>query len=199
MDRVVNIADALLSAVKDKYQGDYSDIPEIKEYWHNAVFLFFNEVNYRRLFNSNENGITEMRKAGLAPKCLCDFYSENKLILDKRIDEALESYYKCSVDINDCRQLLLNIEIDFAGSEPKIVFDKKSRDNTGSYYTPKDLAIEIVREVFADFDIEDGKDYKIADFSCGGGDFFLAILDYVHEANKVEYNTIAKWFYGIYY
>ena len=64
--------------------------------------------------------------------------------------------------------------------------DKVSRDNTGAYYTPKEFATQIIKKAFHNKSFDKSKEYKIADLSCGGGDFFLAVMDYLQEEHGIN-------------
>ncbi len=197
VNRTYRIATALLEVLKKKYNGDCSHIPEIKVCWHNTVYLLFSEINRRRLFASPNYSFDEMVSFGLMPKYLYDFYQENLPILKESLDLAIEACSNEYDSLNECRQELLNIEIDFSGGMPELFSGKVSRDNTGAYYTPRDLALAVVENAFSDFTFEREKEYKIADFSCGGGDFFLAIIDYVGKRHGFAPNETVRWFYGV--
>lgn len=196
-DRTYTITDTLLSAAREKFFGDYSDVPKIRVFWHNTMFLFFSSINHQRLFNVSDAGFDEMTALGLMPKYLFDFYNKERKILDKYISAAVTEYFTETGSVNDCRQELLNAELDFTNGKITLFTDKVSRDNTGSYYTPKALAEEIVKKVFDGRTFEKEKDYRIADFSCGGGDFFLAIMDCLKEQRGIEQRHSVRWFYGV--
>ena len=165
--KVNEIAVHLLSAVKEKYKDDISNIPEILSYWHNVVYLFFSSVNYKRLFSAEYTDISDMVSAGLMPQYLYDLYMMDNALIGRDIDSAVDAYYSLGLSVNDTRQQLLNIELDFMGNTISIFSDKVSRDNTGAYYTPEELAFEIVKKAFDERRFERNKEYRIADFSCG--------------------------------
>jgi Type I restriction-modification system methyltransferase subunit len=195
--RTYVIADALLAAVREKFLGDYTDVPKIKVFWHNTVYLFFSFVNYRRLANVSDIEFDEMKVLGLMPEYLSGLYDKERKIFDKYIDTAVVEYFSKEGNVGDCRQELLNVELDFTDGGLALFTDKVSRDNTGSYYTPKKLAEEIIKKTFIGRNFEEGKSYKIADFSCGGGEFFLAIMNYLKEENGIDYRYSIGWFYGV--
>ena len=198
MDKRMNeVADNLLSAIKEKYQGNYYNVPEILEFWHNTLFLFFSAVNHRRLFGDSEVDYSRMVSFDLMPAYLCGFYEENKIILNKHIKASLKSYPLEERDLNSDRQELLSVELDFTNDSLTLFSDKVSRGNTGSYYTPKDLAAQIVKKAFQNRSFDITKEYKIADLSCGGGDFFLAVMDYLQEELKIGKERSVGWFYGV--
>lgn len=195
--RAYTIADTLLEAVKEKFSGDYTDVPKIRVFWHNTMFLFFSLINHQRLINVSYIGFDEMKALGLMPKYLSDFYEKERKILDKYISTAVVEYFSKESNVNDCRQELLNVELDFTNGDLALFTDKVSRDNMGSYYTPKKLAEEIVKKTFNGRTFEEGKNYRIADFSCGGGEFFLVIMNYLKEQRGIDYKNSVRWFYGV--
>lgn len=196
-NRVYGVAEKLLSAVTEKYKGDYSNVPEILIYWHSTMYLFFSAVNYQRLVGHPQIKFDDMAAWGLMPEYLCAFHEENKSMINNHIEDAVKEYSRSKMNVNSMRQELLNVELDFSNGNLKLFSDKVSRDNTGAYYTPNELAAEIVQKSFEGRYFDSLKDYRIADFSCGGGDFFLAIMDYLEAKYKIEKCVSVRWFYGI--
>ena len=195
--RTYKIADMLLGAAREKFSGDYTDVPKIRVFWHNTIFLFFSSINQQRLINVSDLEFDEMQVLGLMPKYLSDFHDKERKILDKYISKAVIEYFSSESSVNDCRQELLNVELDFTNGDIALFTGKVSRDNTGSYYTPKKLAEEIVKKTFSGRIFEKEKCYRIADFSCGGGEFFLAIMNYLKEQSGIDYRHSVRWFYGV--
>lgn len=195
--KVYGIAEKLLSAVKERFNGDYRNVPEVLTYWHNTVFLFFSSVNHRRLFGKAGSEFRDMAVWGLMPECLCGFYDANRKIVGKCIKAASEDYYSADADVNSFRQALLNAELDFTDGDLKLFADKVSRDNTGAYYTPKELALETVGKAFEGRTFDASKNYRIADFSCGCGDFLLAVMEHLEKQYSIEKKISVKWFYGV--
>lgn len=195
--KIYRVAERLLSVIKEKYKGNCTNVPEILTYWHNIIFMFFTSVNYRRLFNCSDVDYKKMVAFGLMPKYLFNLYLKNKVEIDKHLNDALVEYDYINRNVNNVRQELLNVELDFTGGSIGLFSDKVSRDNTGAYYTPQELASEIIKKAFKDKTFSITKKYRIADFSCGGGDFFLAAMDYLHEESDIDKNISVGWFYGV--
>lgn len=195
--RISGIAENFLSAIRQKYKGNYKDVPDVLTYWHNITFLFFSLLNHKRLLTHKNESYGEMVALGLMPEYLYKFYEENKIFVENCIDSSINEYSTIDVNVNSVRQDLLNIELDFTDSELKLFFDKVSRDNTGAYYTPIELALEIIKKSFDGRVFDASRDYHIVDFSCGGGDFFIAIMEYLEEKYGIKKNVSVKWFYGI--
>ena len=199
-NRTYEIAEKLLYAIKEKYKEDYKNIPEVLTYWHNIMFLFFTSINYRRLTNhtgKKDEEYNEMVTWGLMPKYLYDFYDMEKGLIKEYIDVALTECASINADVNCLRQELLNIQLDFSNKELGLFSDKVSRDNTGAYYTPPKLAAEVINKSFDSVSFDPLQDYRIMDFSCGGGDFFFAVLDYLKSRYSIEKSTSVKWLYGV--
>ncbi len=191
------IADNLLSAIKEKYKDDYRNVPEILEFWHNILFIFFSAVNHQRLFGDSRVDYRRMASYNLMPEYLCGFYETNKTLLDRYINSSIKRYPYEERDLNNDRQELLNVQLDFTNDSLRLFYNKASRDNTGAYYTPKELAMQIIKKAFQNRSFDKTKEYKIADFSCGGGDFFLAVMDYLQEEFGIEKERSVEWLYGV--
>ena len=196
-DKMNIIAEHLLAAVKCKYKNEISNVPEILLYWHNVIYLFFSTINYSRLFDTIDVDLADMASLGLMPQYLYDLFVKDKKYIDNHINAAIEVYRSIDQNVNDMRQQILNIELDFTGDTIQLFSDKISRDNTGAYYTPEELAFEVIQKAFLGRTFEQDKSYRIVDFSCGGGDFFLAAMRYFHEKYGIENKTSATWFYGV--
>ena len=198
MDRIMySIAEKLLAAIKEKYNGNYTNVPEILTYWHNIIFLFFTSVNYHRIFNLTDVNYKKMVSIGLMPEYLFIFYKNNKTVIDKHLNDALIDYYYTDQNVNNARQELLNAELDFTNNSIGLYSDKVSRDSTGAYYTPQELASETIKKAFSDKTFDVTKKWRIADFSCGSGDFFLAVMNYLQEEQGIDKKISVGWFYGV--
>lgn len=139
----------------------------------------------------------KMLELKLIPKYLYDIYMSEKFVFDEFISDSLSRFEMESIQLNDFRQEFLNIELDFTGEYISLFSDKVSRDNTGSYYTPAEMATEIVKKVFSDRIFDADQSYRIADFSCGCGDFFMAIMEYLNSNRSIPFSKSVSWFYGV--
>lgn len=196
-NRTSKLVSTLLTATREKFSGNFSDVPKVLIFWHNLLYIVFSSINYRRLFKASDLGIDKMMALKLMPEYLYNFYYNNKDILDKYIHDSVTEFFALPNNVNDYRQQLLNVELDFTNNKLEFFSDKVSRDNIGSYYTPEELSREIIKKVFSDKSFETRKNYKIADFSCGGGDFFLSIIDYMKKQHGIDSKITVKWFYGV--
>ncbi|WP_432712214.1 Eco57I restriction-modification methylase domain-containing protein [Pedobacter sp.] len=94
-----------------------------------------------------------------------------------------------SIDVPSLYETLLGIETGDEINGTKISAVKNYRNKLGSYYTPKNLAKSVTEKTinsffelnFGSVDKEFLKEItsiSFADFSCGGGNFIIAIIDY---------------------
>lgn len=112
-----------------------------------------------------------------------------------------------SVTLGHRYQQVLQSDVRYANGRYELVTSKTSRDTTGAYYTPRALAQEITRHSF-DALIEQRlgiaaysrstatsaeraavddmlANIRIADLSCGGGDFLVAALEYAESYTSI--------------
>ncbi len=101
------------------------------------------------------------------------------------------------IDIPTLYETLLGIESENESKGTKISTGKNYRNKLGSYYTPANLAKSVTRKTIdAFFELNFGNVGKqlmkeitsisFADFSCGGGNFITAVIDYFE-------NLFVKW------
>lgn len=194
---LIPITHKLISAARKKFNGNYTKVPEVRFYWHNIVFLLFSTINYKRLFKEQKTDYKKMVDLGIMPEYLFKLYEQDKSILENTIIDAAEEYYASPIKIEECRQEMLNIEMDFSDGNLEMFTDKVSRDNTGAYYTPRNLAMETIQKSFGSQFDNEKSNYKIMDFSCGSGEFYLALIDYLKNDWGIDPKVAAKWFYGV--
>lgn len=118
--------------------------------------------------------------------------------LTKLVDENLVNFLGIeSIDIPTLYETLLGIETGNESKGTEITSAKNYRNKLGSYYTPADFAKSVtVKTIDTFFELNFGsvsKEFQneissisFADFSCGGGNFIIAIIDYFE-------NLFAKW------
>lgn len=102
-----------------------------------------------------------------------------------------------SIDVPTLYETLLGIETGNESSGTEISTAKNYRNKLGSYYTPAKFAKSVTDKTidtffelnFGNVGIEFLKEIasiSFADFSCGGGNFIIAVIDYFE-------NLLAKW------
>ncbi len=138
----------------------------------------------------------------------------SKNLLSSIIDSADESLKKIihdslynligaeSIDISTLYETLLSVETgDEKSIGKKITQTKNYRNKLGSYYTPKHLAQSVTKktiDTFFNLNTNQFNNEKellnkissitFADFSCGGGNFLIEIIDYF-ENTLTQYNV----------
>ncbi len=102
-----------------------------------------------------------------------------------------------TIDVPTLYETLLGIETGNESSGTEISTSKNYRNKLGSYYTPASFAKSVTgKTIDTFFELNFGivgKEFQkeitsisFADFSCGGGNFIIAVIDYFE-------NLIAKW------
>lgn len=118
--------------------------------------------------------------------------------LTKLIDDNLCNLIGVeSIDVPTLYETLLGIETGNESNGTEISTAKNYRNKLGSYYTPANFAKSVTEktiDTFFELNFGNvGKEFlkeitsvSFADFSCGGGNFIIAVIDYFE-------NLFAKW------
>jgi hypothetical protein len=118
--------------------------------------------------------------------------------LTKLLDDSLCNFIGVeSIDVPTLYETLLGIETGNESNGTKISTAKNYRNKLGSYYTPANFAKSVTGktiDIFFELNLGNvGKEFlkeitsiSFADFSCGGGNFIIAVIDYFE-------NLFAKW------
>lgn len=197
------ISSDLLDILKKKYQGDYSNIKDVKLFWHNLTYLLISKVNCKRLSEIEKKvNLDVFEEWGLIPTSLRIFAEHNSDLLERRIEIISEKVLSCEHPLDMLRECLLSVELNVRKDAVELKQGKTSRDTTGSYYTPYTLAKAIIRKTFSNPATKkliqhEADRIKIADLSCGGGEFFCAAQEYFYEELEISYETSATFFWGI--
>lgn len=141
-------------------------------------------------------------KLGLIPVSLRTFAEHNSDLFGRSIEIISEKVLSCEYPLDLLRECLLGVELIIRKEVIELKQGKTSRDATGSYYTPYTLAKAIIWKTFstpaAKKIIKHEADrIKIADLSCGGGEFFCAAQEYFYNELGIPYETSATFFWGI--
>lgn len=119
-------------------------------------------------------------------------------VLTKLVDDNLCNLIGVeSIDLPTLYETLLGIETGNESKGIEISIAKNYRNKLGSYYTPANFAKSVtVKTIDTFFELNFGNVDKeflneialisFADFSCGGGNFIIAVIDYFE-------NLFAKW------
>ena len=118
--------------------------------------------------------------------------------LTKLLDDSLCNLIGVeSIDVPTLYETLLGIETGNESNGTEISTAKNYRNKLGSYYTPANFAKSVTGktiDTFFELNFRNvGKEFlkeittiSFADFSCGGGNFIIAVIDYFE-------NLFAKW------
>lgn len=198
----LSISSAILELVQKKYNGDYSNIKEVKLFWHNYNYLMFSYVNLRKL-NKKAKVLTlnNLCELNLIPATLLQFEQENKLLISNQLDKCVNLIVSNDCNLSLLREFLLNEELKITQNSVCVNHGKVSRDVTGSYYTPKELAQAVVQKSFDDsfsklMSQNDIHGIRIADLSCGGGEFLWATQEYLKTQYQMSYEESAVLLWG---
>lgn len=189
---------SIISTISEVFCGNFSDICRVKEsvlhleaiyFCHNTSF-FLNQSAY-----PIQKSICVYKENGLLPQSTITFFENNRnAIMANWPEEALTSETPEAL-----YESLLESELNITPSDIFFKTDKVSRDMAGAYYTPLCFAISITRRAIDSFiEKKTGiKNYSVSgspdkeqqvinllssvsflDYSCGCGDFLVAVLDY---------------------
>ena len=145
----LSISSVILELVQKKFNGDYSNVKEIKLFWHNYSYLMFSYANLKKL-NRKAKALTlnDLCDLNIIPSTLLQFEKENKLLISTQLDRCVNLIVSNNCNLSLLREFLLNEELRITKSSICVKHGKVSRDVTGSYYTPKELAQAIVQKSF---------------------------------------------------
>ena len=196
-----NIAKYLLKGIKKKYGNNYEKICEVKLFWFYQKYLLFSIANSKRLFGKDNTTIillAKMAEYKLIPGQMIDFYQSNTNIIDNLIESSSQLYVCDDNGLADCYEELLNIELALSKESISLQTGKNSRDATGSYYTPKELACVTAKKALNSINNFDNySDFRIADLSCGCGEFFEACYTVLENEKKLIPEKIIPMFRGV--
>ena len=197
----LNLASVMLEITRAKFCNNFHDIKKVKIFWHNLTLLYFAKAICKQLSASRHNcSLNTLTKMNLIPNDLLSFEKQNKsLICDYK-------FFRCVPDDNInlalMREDLLGIDLYISQNYMSLKQGKVARDTTGSYYTPCSLAKAVVSKAFKNAECLDHlknekSAIRIADFSCGGGEFFNAAQECLFEERGIPYSVSATFFWGI--
>ena len=191
------VSDLLIVSTRDAFSERYADIEGVRFFWHTSMQLCFTKVNHDRLMGKSSKWLDEMISAHIAPEYLKGSLPEKHVGAMEKIIQAVDIIMQSDASVSNIYQSLTNYELDFSNNQLSLLNDKVNRDSTGAYYTPRLLAEEMVKKVFADLPLDFNRKHEIVDFSCGGGEFFQVIMDYLCMNEGVPKKESVKWFYGV--
>lgn len=197
----LDLASVMLKITKSKFCNDFRDVKNVKIFWYNLTLLYFAKAICKQL-SSSKNGcsLKDLVQMQMVPDDLPTFEKNNEsLIAGNQFFNSNPSY---NTNLALLRECLLGIDLCIEKETIFIRQGKVARDTTGSYYTPCTLAKAVVSKAFRNAEclrnLSNSKySIRIADLSCGGGEFFNAAQEYLLEEKSIPYSVSATFFWGI--
>lgn len=196
----LDLASVMLEITRSKFGSDFHDIKKVKIFWHNLTLLYFAKAVCKQLSSSRHScSLNTLAQMNLIPDDLLSFERQNEAFLCHYGFFMDSSGYNINLAI--LRECLLSIDLCIKQDKITLKQGKVTRDTTGSYYTPGALAKAVVSKAFKNTEILEHLQntkysIRIADFSCGGGEFFNAAQEYLLEEKQVPYSVSATFFWG---
>lgn len=211
MKRTDDAVHLITSTLKGIFANDYSDVPKMHLYSHYAESILISLLNARRLKLLESNGteyaaaLERLVSLGLLSSEIASFAAAYPEILVGHLQWDKDTEWDNPHSIHEG---LLGRELNTSTADVWFSIGKVSRDSTGSYYTPGELAIEVVREAVEKYlrihrvtsDSEAAQllaETKFADLSCGCGEFIKAVQKYLRERYQIAPEAISTNLYGI--
>jgi len=196
------ITTTLLPILRQEYADNYSDIMSVKAYWHNLMFLTISKVNCLSLSEKKHCNLWDLVSLGILPPSVAQFETDHAAIIGSRIEELACGIYQSKLSLPVLREYMLGMELYVSQTDVRIEEGKVSRDTTGSYYTPYEFAKTIVEKTLSTDQAQalitnNKQDLRIADLSCGGGEFFWATQEYLYQNMSIPYEKSALFFWGL--
>lgn len=197
----------IINTLKNIFSGDYSDVPKVQLYCHYTESILISLLNAQRIgipFSDCLETLNHMAQIGLLSTDIPAFFNEHT----KHI-ECQPQFYAATEwsNVHSIHEGLLGRELNVAKKDIWFSNDKVTRDNTGSYYTPSNLAHQVVREAVNTYLKVNGiksessaaqlfAQTKFADLSCGCGEFIKAIRTELIERYHIAPEVVNLNLYG---
>ena len=196
----LDLASVMLEITRSKFCNDFHNIKNVKIFWHNLTLLYFAKSICKQL-SSSKNGcsLTDLIQMQLIPDDLPFFEKCNESIISGY--QFFNDDSSCYANLALLRECLLGIDLCINQETISLKRGKVARDTIGSYYTPCKLAKAVVSQALGNTEclriLKNSKySIRIADFSCGGGEFFNAAQEYLFEEKGIPYSVSATFFWG---
>lgn len=196
----LDLSSEMLEITRAKFCNDFHDIKNVKIFWHNLTLLYFAKAVCQQLSSLKHScSLYTLAQMSLIPDDLPSFEMQNKSLIcgfDFYIDNSIHN-----INLALLRECLLGIDLCISQDRIALKQGKVVRDTTGSYYTPCKLAKAVVSKSFRnteclDRSLKEKYAIRIADLSCGGGEFFNAAQEYLLEERHIPYSVSATFFWG---
>ncbi len=196
------IQNAIINTVSCIFDGDYTKICDVKKaVLHLETIYICNSSCYSLQLNdlSIQEQLAMYEDLGMIPHGTIMFFEDHKkdILSYWPIDETISAFPE------NLYEALLENELYIQPNSIKFAEGKVTRDMAGAYYTPSEFASKITRRAldtyiekktgiarFSFSDVDNDKVLSVLenivflDYSCGGGEFLLAVLQYFQEHVK---------------
>jgi hypothetical protein len=207
-EEVVRVVIGTLEAI---FKSDYSDVAEVFKYSHYIESIQITLINAKRLgFHGHDYaGCTDVLSRMVNLRLLSEEIFSFWVTHGKIIRDLLDMHWNSGHgDPQAIHEEMLSRELNISGNEVWYSPGKSVRDTMGSYYTPGDLAIEVVHEAVERFLCNNDANTKseavrlltcatFVDLACGCGEFIRAAQIYLNEQYGIKPEEVCGNFYGI--
>jgi len=224
------IQNSYIRLITNFFDRNFSDIVAVKTIYFYLKSILFSFCSYLVL-NPNitgdpakllEEAVSEMISEKLLSSKIGLFYSSNKQEINNEFCQFTNELQILSNNnlLSLFYEYQLSYELNITTNTISFFPLKTSKDMTGSYYTPKELAFLATRRAIdkyiesnigiANFSTTDSHSNEqlhtvqqlflashIIDFSCGGGEFISAVQEYAKLYLKLEGSSIARNIWAI--
>lgn len=197
-------------SMKEILRADYSDAPKVHLYSHYLESILISILNARRLKKLEQNAdpiaaLERMSELGLLSPEIPAFAVVHKHSIAKLLYMAKDNVWGNPHTIHE---VFLGCDLNITDTDIWFSAGKVMRDSTGSYYTPNELAVEVVREAVEKYlELHQAcsgdqaskllSKATFADLSCGCGEFIKAILSYLAVQYGIMPTSIIEHLYGV--
>ena len=181
---------------------DFTDVSAVKICKHYLEAIVFSCLNAKLLFPPQEipdpgTALDRMEQLGLLSLDICRFFHLNEVLLSDGLPWQQEIP---SAAVAPLYETLLQQDFQVTEKEAFYQTGKSIRDTAGAYYTPPPLAQALVDNLYRTCcqqrDGFSAAECSYADFSCGCGEFYQALLQVLCGAGIAEPADLCLRFWG---
>lgn len=208
MIKTDDVVSFITMTLKGIFRDNYSDVPKVQLYYHFTESVLISLLNAQRLRLVDMDRsmvLSQMVELGLLSSDILVFYNAHREIIEGSMPFEAATEWN---NVHSIHEGLFRRELNISEKEIWFLVDKVSRDNTGSYYTPGNLALEVVSEAIEKYlkanDVNREEDAvrllaetKFADLSCGCGEFIKAVCSELLKRYHIKLEKISLNLYGI--
>ena len=201
----------IIKSLKMIFNSDYSDVARVHSYSHYIESVLITFINARRIgiygsdYASCSAVLSQMVSLRLLSEGTIAFWEAYGSLILHVLSNDWSS--EC-IDPRSIHEELLGRDLYISEREVWFSPGKTVRDTMGSYYTPSDFAADVIHEAVEKYlrnhyattksaTVRLLSDAKIADLSCGCGEFIRVAQNYLYERYGIKHEESCVNFYGI--